>query len=94
MYIDADWMLPAEFACSLVNMACLKVRLLVHWCRLELPAAIACTLVKMACWKAHLQVCNLRLHLGSCVVLSRPKVHCDQVAILRFAAEYSDICCS
>ena len=33
-------MLPAVLACFLVEMACLKARLLVHWCRLDVASCV------------------------------------------------------
>ena len=33
-------MLPAALACFLVEMACLKARLLVHWCRLDVASCV------------------------------------------------------
>ena len=63
-------MLPAALACFLVEMACLKARLLVHWCRLDVASyvgmysgedgmfegTLACMLLQIGCFQLHLHV--------------------------------------
>ena len=61
-------MLPAALVCFLVEMAYLKARLLVHWCRLDVASCVgmysgedgmfegtlACTLLQIGCYQLSL----------------------------------------
>ena len=67
MYIGADWMLAAAYACTLVKWHVCRHIYFYSGADWMLPDALVCFLVEIACLKARLLVHCCRLDVASCV---------------------------